>query len=260
MNVTDQLGLPLSFNQPPRKIISLVPSQTELLHALGLEEQVIGITSFCVHPAHWKKTKQLIGGTKKIHIEKIIELDPDLIVANKEENVREQVLQLAERFPVYTSDISTLDEALQMIRAIGNITGTTPAADLLALNITEAFDKLSHNELPRRKAAYLIWKNPYMTVGGDTFIHDMMQRGGFDNVFASSTRYPVIDIGQLQQAGCDVILCSTEPYPFKLPHLEELQQQLPECRIILADGEAFSWYGNRLTETPAYLEKLQKAI
>ena len=260
MDVTDQLGLSLSFKQPPRKIVSLVPSQTELLYALGLDEQVIAITSFCIHPSHWKKTKHIIGGTKKIHIEKILRLKPDLIIANKEENVREQVLHLAERFPVYTSDISNLESALQMIQAIGNITGTVTAAGSLSLNITNAFDQLSKKLLSRRKAAYLIWKNPYMTVGGDTFIHDIMQRGGFMNVFGSATRYPVIDVSNLKKAGCEVILCSTEPYPFKLQHLEELQQQLPGTRVVLADGEAFSWYGSRLTETPAYLDTLQKSI
>jgi ABC-type Fe3+-hydroxamate transport system substrate-binding protein len=114
--------------------------------------------------------------------------------------------------------------------------------------------------MPRRKAAYLIWKNPYMTIGGDTFIHDMMQRGGFDNAFANATRYPVIDISQLQQAGCEVVFCSTEPYPFKLHHLEELQEQVPQSQIVLADGEAFSWYGSRLIETPLYLETLHQSI
>ena len=260
MLVTDQLGVPLTFDHPPRKIISLVPSQTELLYALGLDASVIGITTFCIHPSHWKKTKTIIGGTKKIHTSKIFQLEPDCVIANKEENVREEVLMLAERFPVYTSDVSTLSDAVQMIRDIGRITGKEAIAESIILKISTAFENLSRLNFRRRKAAYLIWKNPYMTIGGDTFINDMMQRSGFDNVFAASKRYPVIHLQQIEQAGCDVIFCSTEPYPFKVKDVEELRKRFPRSQVILVDGEAFSWYGSRLTETPAYLEKLHNNI
>ena len=252
------LSSPAQQPHKPSKIISLVPSQTELLYWLGLEEETIAITKFCVHPEVWFRTKTRIGGTKAIDIEKIMELKPDLIIANKEENVKEQVEALAETFPVWITDVTDLNGALGMIKDIGQLTGTEEKAESLITQIKEQFSILNAELRIQNstKAAYLIWKDPYMTVGGDTFINSMMEAAGYKNIFAGSERYPEIEIADLQSAGCQLLILSSEPYPFSQKHITELQQQLPGTKIILADGEMFSWYGSRLLLAPLYFKEL----
>ncbi len=239
----------------PKRIISLVPSQTELLFDLGLDAETIGITKFCVHPKAWFKTKEKVGGTKTVKIETIHKLMPDLIIANKEENVKEQVEELAKNYPVWLTDVNNFNDALKMIIDIGTITGKPIPANALINNISKAFKELPKIDKPD-KTAYLIWRKPYMTVGGDTFIHDMLKQCGFQNIFADKTRYPEVGIGELQTANCELLLLSSEPYPFKQKHIDELSSQLPSIKIILADGEFFSWYGSRMLHAPAYFKQL----
>ena len=252
---TDQTGNTIQLKEIPQRIVSLVPSQTELLYALGLEEEVVGITKFCIHPQEWFRTKQRIGGTKNIHIDQILSLQPDLVIAGKEENVSEQVLVLSGQVPVYTSDVTNLDDALRMIRDIGGMTGKNAEADSLVRSIEAGFSHL-RKIAPPLPAAYLIWKEPYMTVGGDTFIHDMMTRCGIRNLFASSTRYPATTLDEIRELGCRLLLLSTEPYPFKEKDMEEIRNTLPEIRIELVDGEFFSWYGSRMKQAPEYFATL----
>ena len=251
----DQAGKIITLLSTPARIISLVPSQTELLYDLGLDKKVIGITKFCVHPQQWFRNKTRIGGTKSIHIEQVKALEPDLIIANKEENVKEQVDELAALFPVWTSDISNLQQALQMISSIGEITGTSAKAQAMISMINNRFDQLSVQQ-PVIRTAYLIWQKPYMTIGGDTFINDMLTRCGFENVFKEQLRYPSITIEDIKSSNCQLLLLSSEPFPFKQNHAEELQKQLPLTKIMLADGEMFSWYGSRLLLAPAYFRSL----
>lgn len=243
----------------PTRIVSLVPSQTELLYRLGLTEQVIGITKFCVHPKEWHQNKIRIGGTKTLNIEKIKTLQPDLILANKEENVREQVEELAKDFPVWVSDVTNLEEALQMIADVGTLVQKETGAQTLVQKIESAFaQRQTTNEKPR--TAYLIWKDPFMTIGGDTFIHDMMAKAGFENVFANKQRYPVVSINDLRTVNCQLLLLSSEPYPFTQKHVGELQPHLSGTKILLADGEMFSWYGSRLLKAPAYFQNLHERL
>lgn len=257
ISFTDQLGRTVLLPSTPKRIVSLVPSQTEFLYELGLEEKVIGITKFCIHPTEWFRSKIRIGGTKNINLDKIASLQPDLVIANKEENVQEQVETLAKDFPVWVSDVNNLPEALEMMHAIGRITGREEKAEALIKQIETSF---SNHLLPtinhKPKTAYLIWKNPYMTVGGDTFIHDMLQRAGFENIFATASRYPQVTVAQLQVANCQLLLLSSEPYPFKQADIDELQSQLPQTRIELVDGEMFSWYGSRLLHSAEYFASL----
>ena len=243
------------FNAPPKKIISLVPSQTELLHYLGLEKEVIGITKFCVHPEEWFKNKTRIGGTKNINIDVIKKLRPDLIIANKEENEKEQIEMLAEDHTVYVTDITTLNDALLMIKNVGQLTCKKNEASTLITLIKANFSQLQTTNY-KLKTCYLIWQKPYMTVGGDTFINDMMNRCGLQNIFEDKKRYPEITLKDLQVANCQLVLLSSEPYPFKQKHLKEIQQQIPGTKIILADGEMFSWYGSRLRLAPEYFKGL----
>lgn len=265
---TDQLQRTIVLSGIPRRIISLVPSQTELLYSLGLGNSVVGITRFCVHPDSWFSQKSRIGGTKAIDPARVIALQPDLIIANKEENERPQVEALAARYPVWTSDIKTLADALVMIRSIGEITGTSAAAVPMADEIARRFASLETATASRTGAlqsqcqprvAYLIWRNPWMAAGGDTFIHQMLTHAGFTNVFADQDRYPDVDLADLAGSAITILL-SSEPYPFRERHILEIKEILPQARVVLVDGEFFSWYGSRLLLAPAYFQQLREQL
>jgi ABC-type Fe3+-hydroxamate transport system substrate-binding protein len=254
----DQLGREIQISFPPKKIISVVPSQTELLFDLGLDEEVIGITKFCIHPSTWFRTKTRVGGTKQLHIDQIISLQPDLIIANKEENVEEQINELAKHFPVWISDIKTLEDAYEMMHAVGEMLGQNKKAQDLVERIKSSISGLQSTN--SKSCAYLIWQNPLMTVGSDTFIHHMLGLAGFKNVFADRTRYPEITIEEIQQRNPEFILLSSEPFPFKQKHADELKQQLPNSKIIFVDGEMFSWYGSQLLKAPEYFRSLKTSL
>lgn len=263
LSFTDQLGRIIQLRSYPNRIISLVPSQTELLFDLGLHDEVVGITKFCVHPHQWFRSKPRVGGTKKVKMETIHSLSPDLIIANKEENTRDQIEDLAKKYPVWISDVHDLETALQMIVLAGEITNKTQKALLIAEEIKAKFNQLQMSLDEQRLAvknqprtAYLIWRDPYMTVGGDTFIDAMLKACGLKNIFDDHTRYPQINIGDLQTANCQFLLLSTEPYPFAKKHIEELHAYLPDTKIILVDGEMFSWYGSRLLHSAEYFSKM----
>jgi ABC-type Fe3+-hydroxamate transport system substrate-binding protein len=241
----------------PKRIISLVPSITELLHYLQLEVETIAITKFCVHPPQWFKNKTRIGGTKNINTEKIISLQPDLILCNKEENVQAQIETLAASLPVYMCDVKTYDDALLMIKEIGILTAKEIEATKLIKNIDEAFYQNKTLYTTKIKTAYLIWQEPYMTVGGDTFISAMMEKAGLENIYKNENRYPTKTISELQNDNPELILLSSEPYPFKEEHIAELQAYFPKSIIVLADGEMFSWYGSRMLYAAQYFKELR---
>lgn len=248
-------GRELVLVQKPVRIVSLVPSQTELLYDLGLDEEVVGITKFCVHPESWFRSKARVGGTKQLHYDKIAALQPDLILANKEENTREIVDTLAKDYPVWVSDIHNLPEAIQMIQEIGVLTGRQQRAAEIVSGITGAFQQLPKAAVPV-PVAYFIWRNPWMTVGNDTFIHHMLQQLGWQNVFGDQARYPEVTLEQLAARKPAKVLLSSEPYPFKEKHIAEIKTVLPQAEVLLVDGEMFSWYGSRLLKAPAYFASL----
>ncbi|HEY4876975.1 MAG TPA: helical backbone metal receptor [Puia sp.] len=253
--LTDQSGRTISLQNYPKRIISIVPSQTELLYDLGLDEEIIGITKFCVHPEKWFHSKTKVGGTKQLNLKIIHELKPDLIIANKEENTKEQIDELEKYFPVWISDIKTLNDALSMISSVGEITRMQTAAQKIISLINKNFAELKP-KTNKIKTAYFIWRNPYMVAGGDTFINDIMNYCGFDNIFANIERYPQSNVEELLIKNCKLLLLSSEPFPFKQKHIEELQSQLSGVKIILVDGEMFSWYGSRLIHAPLYFSRL----
>jgi ABC-type Fe3+-hydroxamate transport system substrate-binding protein len=260
---TDQLGREVAIPYPPRRIISLVPSQTELLYDLGLDEEVIGITKFCIHPDKWFRSKTRIGGTKQLHLEQIISLRPDLVIANKEENTAEQVQYLMQHVPVWVSDINRLGDVRNMIRRLGEITGKSERANKIADNIWSSIFELREevqdlDEEPLR-TAYFIWREPWMIAGLGTFINVMLGYCGLENV-ARESRYPVADFQQLKADDCQLVLLSSEPYPFKEKHIAELQALLPAARIELVDGEMFSWHGSRLLKSAAYFRELRARL
>jgi ABC-type Fe3+-hydroxamate transport system substrate-binding protein len=283
LSLTDQTNNVIQLPNYPKRIISLVPSQTELLYDLGLDDEVIGITKFCIHPDRWFRTKTRVGGTKTADIQKITSLKPDLIIANKEENVKGQIEELQNIAPVYVSDIVTLEDALQMIKDVGKLTGKQQKAQEISHTIKTRFDELETSNVQRTprndyksnlnlsinqpfilstnapthlRTAYLIWKDPYMAAGGNTFINEMLKRCGLKNIFEGETRYPQVEISQLSSLNCQLLLLSSEPYPFKQRHIDQLQQRLSQTKIILVDGEMFSWHGSRLLYAPDYFGRM----
>jgi ABC-type Fe3+-hydroxamate transport system substrate-binding protein len=248
------LQLPHRLYNQPLRIVSLVPSLTELLYHLGLEAETVGITKFCIHPSQWFATKARVGGTKTVNIRAVEALHPTLIIANKEENIKEQVETLAKKFPVWLTDVNTLEDAIGMIADIGQLTGKIAEATTLAGEINTRFNHLPNH--CTHKTAYLIWRKPYMAAGSDTFIHDMLTRCGFSNVLGHYTRYPEVTPEQLFATGCELLLLSSEPYPFKQAHIAELSKALPNIKILLVNGELFSWYGSRLLLSPGYFLQL----
>lgn len=251
----DQLGNKITLPRSPQRIISLVPSQTELLHHLGLDQQVVGITKYCAHPHEWLKTKQIIGGTKQFHFDLIEKLQPDLIIGNKEENYKDGIEKLQQQYPVWMSDITSLNDATTMIRSIGELTSSETRAAAIISSITSAFATLKRHH--SKRALYLIWRKPWMAAGSQTFIHTILEMLGLVNCLANKPRYPEITSDEISSLKPDVILLSSEPYPFQEKHCEEIQQLAPTARIMLVDGEMFSWYGSRLMYAPGYLNKLE---
>lgn len=249
------MGREVNVPSSPQRIVSLVPSQTELLYDLGLGDRVVGITKFCVHPARWLKEKVIIGGTKKFRFEAIDELEPDLIIGNNEENYQEGIERLATKYPVWMSDIFNPEDALAMIRQISTICNKGQEGSLLADKIDNGLKSIEKRDLG--STLYLIWNKPYMAAGRDTFIHEVLKLAGYENCVQMS-RYPEVPESALLEMNPDQVLLSSEPYPFKERHIEEIRALLPKARVRLVDGEIFSWYGSRLLKLPAYLRGLKK--
>ena len=241
------------------KIISLVPSLTELLFHLGLDDQIVGRTKFCIHPDDKVTAVPKIGGTKNVNVQKVIDLKPDLILANKEENTKSDIEALQEVCNVHVTEIANYKEALFAIDDIGLMTNTASKATDLIESIERKFSNLSR-ATDEPKICYLIWQNPYMTVGNDTYIHDMLDLCGFQNIFDEQKRYPVVTIDQIREHDPHYIFLSSEPFPFKQKHIEELQKELPDSHIVLVDGEYFSWYGSRMIGAADYFERLIESL
>ncbi len=245
------------------RVVSLVPSLTETLFDVGAE--VVGVTRFCVHPASARQTATVVGGTKTVDVDAVRRLAPGLVVANREENVREQVEAIAAFADVLVTDIATVDDALATIRTLGARTGTALAADALAADIARRFDALdvsddARPDAPPVRAAYFIWKDPWMAAGGDTFIHDVLRRGGLANVFADRLRYPETTPEEVAALRPDVLLCSSEPFRFRPKHIGALAAACPGAAVRFVDGEAFSWYGSRLRTAPDALAALRASL
>lgn len=257
LSFIDQLGFEVALPYRPQRIVSLVPSQTELLFELGLDKEVVGITKFCTHPALWSKTKSIIGGTKNFHFDLIDQLQPDLILGNKEENYEEGIELLKKKYPVWMSDIVALEDSYSMIQALGQITGTSAKAGELLQKIKTGFSTLIH--FNKTTVLYLIWREPWMAAGNETFINSILQSVGLVNR-VQENRYPQLNPEILKTLSPDLVFLSSEPYPFRDKHIAEVKQLLPTAKVVLVDGEMFSWYGSRLILAPAYFRQLQAQL
>ena len=260
-SLVDQIGFEHKFDAVPLRIVSLVPSQTELLFDLGLEEHIVGITKFCVHPKQLLKSKTIVGGTKTVNFDKIKALNPEIIIANKEENTAEMVIQLRKICTVWVTNIVNFDDNLQMITDFGLLFDKEVKAQKWVQNI-----KLAHADFEQfiqhkqaKKVAYFIWAKPYMVAANKTFINEMLVLNKFKNVFQDLNRYPEIEIEQIEKSSIDYIFLSSEPFPFKEKHIAELQQ-FTKAQIILVDGEYFSWHGSRILKAFTYFKSLHKSL
>lgn len=263
MKIYDQLHRELVLENTPKRIISLVPSQTELLYDLGLEDSVVGITKFCVHPYHWKSTKKIVGGTKNIKFEKIKELQPDIILCNKEENTQEIVETLEKLFPVHVSDVKTIEESMEMIAEYGKIFKRNTEASKINQKIEFRLREFQSfvKDIPIQKVAYFIWRDPWMVAGKDTFINHLLHLCKFDNIYESLGRYPEVPIENIRKEGDpDIVMFSSEPYPFKEEHAFELGRHTHHAKTIFVDGEYFSWYGSRLVKAFDYFKTLHNSL
>ena len=251
----DQIGDEVEVPEHPKRIISLVPSQTELLFDLDLDDRVIGITKFCVHPENWFRSKTRIGGTKDVDIDKVKSLNPDLIIGNKEENTLKDIKALREIAPVWMSDVNDLQQSVQMIKSVGEICNVSKKAIKISNQIMKVFDALNAYG-NGANVLYFIWKDPFMVAAKDTFIDAILtEQLGFKNSMRHERRYPNIDLNDFSTQP-DFIFLSSEPYPFREKHIVEMKKLFPKAKITLVDGEYFSWYGSRLIEAPSYFEKL----
>lgn len=255
MRYSDQMGRTVHLTKPAKRIISLVPSQTEFLYDIGIEP--IAQTIFCIHPQDSFKQSAKIGGTKKLQINKIRALQPDLIIGNKEENLKEEIEILASEFPVWMSDIYTLDDAYEMMYTVGKMTDKLNEAQTIINKTQQQFGTLI--KAPAKKVIYMIWNDPYMAVGRSTFIDEMIRTIGLDNAITEE-RYPQLNKEDIDELRPDLIFLSTEPFPFKESHLKNIEREFPYAKVILVDGEMFSWYGSRLIKAPTYFNSLLQQI
>lgn len=259
MTFVDQIKNKVQLNSFPKRIISLVPSQSEYLWDLGLKNELVGISKFCIHPNEMFETITRVGGTKQLDIEKIKNLEPDLIIGNKEENVKEQIEELQQFFPVWMSDVNNLEEAYEMMLSLGAICDKKNESEEMVKKIRNKMSEVE-NVFQKKSVAYFIWNKPFMVAASNTFIHSIIKYVGLVNVFENKWRYPEIDIEELQKASPDYCFLSSEPFPFNNNHAVKMQAWLPNSKVILVDGEMFSWYGSHLLYLGSYLKNLKEEI
>jgi ABC-type Fe3+-hydroxamate transport system substrate-binding protein len=263
MQVTDHLNRTFELAQSPQRIISLVPSLTELLHDLGLERRIVGVTKYCVHPYHYQSTKELVGGTKKVKYDLIQNLQPDFILCSKEENTAKIVDKLEKIAPVFVSDVNDFSTALSLIDELGKVLNKRTEAYQMSSKIRQRYEEFTTFIKEKRpvKTAYFIWKSPWMVAGGSTFINDMLRINRLENVFEKKNRYPEITIKHLRlQGNPELLLFSSEPYPFKEEDAYEVLRENEKVLSIFVEGEYFSWYGSRLLKAFDYFKKLHEKI
>ncbi|WP_299521384.1 ABC transporter substrate-binding protein [Winogradskyella sp.] len=258
MTIKDQLSREIQIKEIPKRIISLVPSQTELLVDLGLESSIVGVTKFCVHPRALRKEKAVVGGTKQVRFDKIEALQPDIILCNKEENTKDMIEELGLIAPIHISNINNLNDCFELIEMYGELFQVTSKASEIVDSIqkerTQFQNKINNQKM--LKVVYFIWKNPWMVAASHTFIDTMITEAGFINVFRDDLRYPEIHLNNPKLKDVDIVMLSSEPYPFKTEHVLELKSQFPDKKIEIVDGEMFSWYGSRLQKVYNYFESL----
>ncbi|MCZ7557585.1 MAG: helical backbone metal receptor [Bacteroidia bacterium] len=263
--IFDARGRVFSPLHRPVRIVSLVPSLTELLFDLGLSnDEIVGRTKFCIHPDEAVRAVPIVGGTKTVHVQRVLALRPDLVVANREENERATVEELEAAdpsVPVFVTNPGNIEESLDLVHNFGGLFRARTDANAVRLRLDTILAQLYG--CSRGRVVYLIWRQPYMTITPVTYIHSVLEHLGYHNVVSNAwladrygsggeiPRYPRITISDIADLSPDKVLFSSEPFPFAEKHVDHFKRELvrkgirlPDCSIV--DGELFSWYGSRL--------------
>ncbi len=267
IQMTDATGWPVELGAPPRRIVSLVPSTTETVFALGSGEQVVGVTRYCVRPDEARQRARVIGGTKSPRIDVIRRLEPDLILANQEENREQDVRKLRTLAPVYVAFPRDVPSAVAEILNLGILLDREGSARRLAAELADSLARVREKSAARPPYShlYLIWQNPYLCAGPGTFIDALLSETGGRNVIPSGqTRYPEIALQQMQQLAPQVIFLSSEPFPFAEQDRKGLAEKLSgldwERRCLRVDGQLLSWHGVRMREGLPYVAGLASEV
>jgi ABC-type Fe3+-hydroxamate transport system substrate-binding protein len=263
--LVDASGVVLPIDRPRQRIVSLIPSTTEALCTLGLADALVGITAYCREPALITRTKTRIGGEKDPDLEKIRALTPDLVIANIEENQAAHVETLrAWGIPVWVTYPRTVAGAIAMLGELGEVTGARDAAAVLVGDLTRLLDhvRAAIRSRPPVPVFYAIWREPYMTIGADTYVHDVLTICGAANVFGDAAdRYPAVTLAAVAARGPSVILLPDEPFRFRAVHRRDFEAYpdvpaVRDGRILLVDGKPFTWHGPRLADALRTLPRL----
>lgn len=244
------------------RIVSLCPSLTELVFDLGRGDDLVGITEYCVHPAAGVAHVEKVGGTKTPAVERIVELAPDVVLLNEEENRREDAERLAAAgVHLHVSLPKDALETADMVRTIGVELERSTEAEAIARDIETRTERVRRAAADREPVrwAYLIWRKPWMSVNDDTFAAALLNQAGGQNIFADRTeRYPEITTDDLAAAKPERVLLCTEPFPFAEKHRDELAAAtgLDRERFLIADGEYLSWHGSRTPDGVDYAERV----
>lgn len=256
--VIDHLGRTVKYEFPPKRIISLCPGMTETLYTLNLENEIVGRTRYCIYPSDKVEGATIVGGIKEIDPETIGKLNPDLIIVEKEENTPEIVAALEKRYPVYSAEVQSVQDAYRMIEDIAALTDRELQGQQLVGDIKKEFAAFSG--MKGKRAAYIIWRNPYMAVGNTTYINSLLEEIGFINPFAElDGRYPSVGEEEFQRANLDYIFLASEPFPFKEKHKAEFLKMAPNAEIHILDGEMF-WYGAKMKKAAKYLNEVMSTL
>ena len=248
------------------RIVSLCPSLTELVFDLGKGDDIVGRTKFCVHPAERVTAVESVGGTKNPKVDRILALKPDLVLMNEEENRVEDARALeAGGLAVHVSMPRTARETAEMVRSIASAVQAAARGESIARDIEARAARVREGAVGRRplRYAYLIWREPWMTVSDDTFIAELLGMAGGENVFGEATdRYPTVTLDDLAREAPRVVLLPNEPFPFQTRHVVELTAALgwDESRFQLVDGELLSWHGSRTPRGIDYAEQVITSV
>jgi ABC-type hemin transport system substrate-binding protein len=249
----------------PQRIVSLVPSLTEALFTFGVGERVVGRTRYCTQPPGAVGKAAKVGGTKKVDVGKILCLEPDLVVAVREENTREDIEKLEDvGVPIFVGAPETVEDAIAMLKELAECVEAPAATVEAVLGPIERVYRSLREAKPRRvrRCFVPIWKGPYMSVGSDTYVHHVLETCGGENVCGGYTRYPVVSLEEVEELEPEIVLLPDEPYPFSSEDLAEFYAlDVPaarEDRIHLVDGKLLTWYGPRMASSLAQLAALLK--
>jgi len=254
IRVNDHIGRSIQLPSPPNRVVSLCPSITETLFALGLKEKIVGRTRFCIHPAEEVASAVRVGGTKAIKMDRLHALKPDLIIAEKEENTPEMVRELEKHYPVFVVNVEEVSHAYRMVEDLGRITQTESQATDMLSRIKRDWQQIFPLTNPL-STVYLIWQDPIMAVGRDTYIQSVLAHCGLTNLCLEiAGRYPTLSASTLKALSPELLLLSSEPFPFTEIHIQTFQELLPHTHVQLVDGEMFSWYGSHMLAAGPYLQ------